>query len=524
MPASQKKIITKLLERRQIEADLQELLAADSEPALHRHAQKIAARGRQVIPTIIGSLDRADARMLTALGVVAAFLDREEVTAALRQVVLQPQHSDRGRIAAMTILERFLGQPPDDDLLANLSDPEGMAISSLEEVLDQAENNPAVLIEYVLGLDQQEPDVVVAVTRALRDRGRASGYRWERTIEPLRMMAQDVREEIAGEALRALGAMRLAGAARALQTLIPISAPGLRPTAERLLRKQQFAGVEVTPLPPPSSGWRALVSAVDGRGRQHVWFIEADQQRAQVRLLSVLLSDRVGAVEAVGHEQVPVLLLPPRRPLGHVHDVVLPDGSGVMLMLEASFDLGRRLLLEALEHNRQTQIPVAGPLRLLSPWLWGYSGADALPPRAVPEEPWPQASSRALADSLLEHPAFAAWTAGGTLPQDTIHSAAQEALRHPNWDLEVWVGRLGSELFADTAVAEIFNRRLGAMSEWLLLAGDEAASRLALAAAQSVVEGKPQEQPFLLALVRRDLELALLSSEQRTRPELDTEN
>ena len=518
MPASQKKIITKLLERRQIEADLKGLLAADSEPALHRQAQEIAARGHQVIPTIVGNLDRADARMLAALGIVAEFLDREEVTTALRQVVLQPQYSDRGRIGAMTILERFLGQPPDDDLLAALSDPEGVAMSSLEEVLGQAESNPAVLIEYVQGLDQQEPDVVLAVTRALRDRGRASVYRRERTIEPLRMMAQDVREEIAGEALRALGAIRLPGAARALQTLIPICAPGLRPTAERLLRKQRFAGVEVAPLPPPPSAWRALVGAMDGRGQQHVWFIERDQRTAQARLLSVLLSDQVGAVEAVGHTQVPLLMLPPQRPLGHVHDVALADGSGAMLMLEASFDLGRRLLLETMAHNRQTQIPVAGPLRLLSPWIWGYSGAESLPPRTVPEEPWPQSGSdaRALTDSLLEHPAFAAWMAGGTLPQGTILRAAQEALRHPNWDLAVWVGRLGSELFSDPAVAEVFSRRLGSMSEWLLLTGDEAASRLAIAAAQAVVEEKPQEQPLLLALVRRDLELALLGLEQRT--------
>jgi hypothetical protein len=295
--------------------------------------------------------------------------------------------------------------------------------------------------------------------------------------------------------------------------LIPISAPGLRPTAERLLRKQQFSGVEVEPLAPPPPTWRALIGTVSGRGQQHVWFVERDQQRSQARFLSVLLNDQVGAAEAVGHAQVPLLMLPPQRPLGHVHDVALPDGSGAVLMLEASFDLGRRLLLESLEHNRQTLIPVAGPLRLLSPWLWGYSGAGSLPPRAVPEEHWPQAGSRPLADSLLDHPAFAVWMAGGALPQGAIHHAAQEATRHPNWDLEVWVGRLGSELFAEPAVAEMFSRRLEAMSEWLLLAGDEAASRLAFATAQAVLKGKPQEQPFLLALVRRDLELALRNLE-----------
>ena len=521
LPAPQKKIITKLLERRQIEADLRGLLAATSEQALRRQAREIAALGRQVIPVVVGNLDRADARMLAALGIVSALLDRKEMTAALRQVILQPQYTDQGRIGAMTILERFLGQPRDDDLLAALSDPQGVAISSLEEVLAQAEHNPAILIEYVQGLDQQEPDVVLAVAKALRDRGRMPVHRPERAIEPLRMMAQDVREEISGEALRALGAIRLPGAARALQTLIPTSAPGLRPAAGRLLRKLQFSGVEVTPLAPPPLAWRTLVGTVDGRGQRHVWFIERDEQRAQARFLSILMSDQVGAVESVGHTQVPLLMLPPQRPLGAVHDVALPDGSGAVLMLEASFDLGRRLLLEALERNRETQIPVAGPLRLLSPWLWSYSGADSLPPRILPEEPWLPTESGAMADSLLEHPAFAAWLAGRTLPQSLIHRAAQEAFLHPNWDLEVWVGRLGSELFAEPAVAEMFSKRLEAMSEWLLLAGDHAAARLALAAGQSLVEGKPQEQPLLLALIRRDLELALLSLEQEPEPGLN---
>jgi hypothetical protein len=228
------------------------------------------------------------------------------------------------------------------------------------------------------------------------------------------------------------------------------------------------------------------------------------------------MSDQFGAVEAVGHTQVPLLVLPPQQALGHVHDVALPDGSGAVLMLEGSFDLGRRLLLEALERNRETQIPVASPLRLLSPWLWSYSGSDSLPPRVVPEESRPPIEIDTQVGSLLGHPAFAAWLAGRTLPQGMIYRAAQEALQHPNWDLDVWVGRLGRELFAELAVAEMFSGRLEAMSEWLVLAGYGDAARQAHAAARSLMEGKPQEQPFLLELVRRDLELALLSLKQGT--------
>jgi hypothetical protein len=520
MPASQTKIITKLRERRQIEADLRRMLTASSELEFRLQAQQIATQGSQVIPAIVGSLDRADARLLAAMGVVATFLDHEEVARALQQVVLQPQRTDRGRIGALTILERFLGQPLDDDLLVSLRDAEGVAVSSLEEILGQAERSPAVLIEYVQGLDRQEPDVVLAVVQALRDMGTPSppSGQGQRVIEPLRMMAQDVRDEIAAAALQTLGAIRSPEAAWALQTLIPISAPALRPLAERWLRKLQFSGVEIEPLPPPNPGWRSLVSPVDGSGQQSVWCIQESEPASHARFLNILLSDRVGAVEAVGHTQVPPTMLPPRRPLGYVHDVAWPDGSGSILLLEAPFDLGRRWVLEALAHNHETQIPVAGPLRLLSPWLWGASGADSLPARVLPElSEEAEAEDEALlavSDRLLNHPAFATWT----VRSEAILQAAEEALRHPGWDLQVWVRRLVSELFADQAVTRVFSRRLAAMSEWLLLAGEQIWSRMALVAAHAALEKLPQGQPLLWAIVRRDLELTLDSLKYHSRP------
>jgi hypothetical protein len=511
MPASQK-IITKLRERRQIEADLRKMLAASSESEFRRRAQRIASSGSQVIPTIVGNLDQADARMLAAMGTVATFLSHDEVAIALRQAVLQPHQTDRGRLGAMTILERFLGQPPDDDLLTTLRNPEGEAIASLEEMLDQVEGNPSILIQYVEELDRQEPDIVLAVARSLRDLGiqATSLEQRQRAVEPLRMMAQDVRDEIAAEALVSLGAIRLPEAAQALQTLTPITVPELRPVVERLLRKLQFSGVEVNRLPLPDPDWRALVSPLNGLGQQSVWFIQETRSTAQAQILNVLLSDRAGALEAVGHTQVPALLLPPRKPLGHLHDIALPDGSGGMLMLEASFDLGRRLVVEALPQNWETQIPVAGPLRLLSPWLWGYAGADSLPLRVLPEVSAEEDGLVANSDHLLEHPAFVTWSARS----EATFQAAEEIMRHPGWKVDTWVNRLTGELFAGPLVAQMLHKRLMAMSEWLLLADDESRARQALVAAKAILEGPLQDQPLLQAVVRRDLEQALASLQE----------
>src|SRR5512139_3555497 len=132
MPASQK-VITKLRERRQIEAELRAMLAAGSDQELQQQAQRIVALGPEVIPTLVANLDRADARQLAVLGTVATHLDREEVTRALRQAILEPQHTDQGRIGAMSILDHYLGQPPDEHLLARLIEPENSALSSPEE-------------------------------------------------------------------------------------------------------------------------------------------------------------------------------------------------------------------------------------------------------------------------------------------------------------------------------------------------------------------------------------------------------
>ena len=107
---------------------------------------------------------------------------------------------------------------------------------------------------------------------------------------------------------------------------------------------------------------------------------------------------------------------------------------------------------------------------------------------------------------LLEHPAFAGWT----LRSEAIIRAAEEFSRHPGWESDVRIRQLAGELFSTSEIAEVFSRRLTAMSEWLLLAGDEPAAKLALAAARGMVDS-PMQQPLVLALVRRDLELMLHS-------------
>jgi hypothetical protein len=114
---------------------------------------------------------------------------------------------------------------------------------------------------------------------------------------------------------------------------------------------------------------------------------------------------------------------------------------------------------------------------------------------------------------LLDHPAFVTWTARSV----ATFEAAEEVLRHPNWDRAVWIRRLTEDLFGEPGVARIVKERLAAMSEWLLMAGDERRARMALVAANAVLDLPAQDHNFLRALVHRDLEKVLQSLEHNPR-------
>ena len=496
MSPTGEKIITRLRDRRQIDAALRRLPEVSSEVDLRRQVQAIARRGTQVIPSLIAALDRADSHMVAALGMVAARLDRAETVEAFRHLLRQPGHSLAARTAAVTILERFLGVQVPDDLRPGLAETTRAAVASLGALLEHAQEDPWALAGAVLEMDQQEPDVVLALVAALR------GMPGPRPVELLRMLAQDVRAEIASEAVSALGSLLLPEAARALQTLIPAAGPAIRPLAERLLRKQHLAGLEVQPLPAASIALRALAGPLDGEGQRQVWFAEETAGPLARQVLILVLSDESGVVDAAQHQDVPKALLPRRQPFGTW--LLTRMGRGEMRLAEVAWDTGRRLVAEALDLNRETQIPLPGALRHLGSWLWGTR------PTGTPQSPFlePEAAGEELAahsDVLAEHPAFLAWHPA----RDAAALAADEALRRPAWDREIWVRRLTSELVAEPGMSRRLAWRLSANAEWLALAGETEPARVALAAAAALDREEIRHLPFLLALVRRDLDAAL---------------
>jgi hypothetical protein len=422
---------------------------------------------------------------------------------ALRDAVLHEQITDRARMGAIEILERWLGWPVDDEMLDSVQDPQGVVLAALDRAIEQGRPDATALVDYIEGLDRQEPDVVLSALYALRRM--AHDDEDKVIVELLRMMALDVREEIGAAATEALGTVRRPAAAAALQTLVPTAPPSLRDRTERLLRKLRFSGVEVNALQEPEPGWRALVSPPSASGQQSVWFILEGHGTGHARFLNVLLHDRAGAVEAAAHEWVPMIMLLPVREAGHVHDVAFPDGSGSILLVESPFDVGRRLVLDALSINRETQIPLAGTLRLHSPWLWGVSGGSRLPEHLRPQEP----AAGGDTGLLLAHPALAGWALGS----HTLFSPSSARSGRQGWTMEVYEQRVVDQIVADPTMLDVLATRLRALAEWFLLAHDEMAAALALAAAEGIV-ASPREEPFLRALVRRDLKTALRGTER----------
>jgi hypothetical protein len=516
------KIITALRDRRRIEEAIRRLahLSVPREP--EREAQRIAEMGLQVVPALTGLLDTSDPRLLGVLGLVARHLDRRKIVLALQGVATWSAQSDRARLAAMLILERFLGEQLDESWYAGLQSPEKTVAQSLVEMVTQATHNRDILREYVRAAEQQPDDVlelVFSITANLEP---------EQAALPLWALAQSAQRSIAEPALHRLGSLRSPASGVMLQTLLPTLSPTRRPLAERSLRKLRFSGVEIPSLHPPHPAWRALVSAIDGQGSQSVWFLFEPQQDAPVGVLGVLLNDLIGIQNAIcDHEGELAQRLPSERQLGRVQWVVFPGAAGASPLLETTFETGRHLVREALAVNHaRERFP---PLRyaVLSDALWKWEGD--------PQAGWPQVNLSSVAEvtalrahtaELLDHPAFDTWFLRS--------EALSHALRRLEWatvfrqplEQSAWLDELTRRCFSPEVTAH-YGNRLEKMAGWLWLAGEVDVARLAMAAAVTLRQTAPEGHPLARRMVKRGVTLALRETASTLGPQrrgFDTEN
>jgi len=501
------KIITVLWQRRTIETLMRRLIDARSDAEVNAILTEILSHGEQVIPAILANLGTTDPHFRGALGLVAKHLPHEQIAPALWGALRDASLSDHARLTAGLILERFLGETVPPEALGNVSNPTQVALQSLQEVISESRRSRAILIEYIEAFEEQAPEIQQLVLDALE-----SLLQGDDVVELLRMLAQSPSPAVSQRAVDMLTQLRTPAAARALQILRPTVSRALLPAVERALRKLQFAGVPVSPLPPAGGEWRALVSPVDGRGDQSIWFIQETPEGKPQRFFGLHLNDQAGIVEAVGSDQVEDRPFPPASPLGQLHLIALRPEGPHLYLLEAPYDYGRLLVRQALKLHDENAHPMPAAYRLYNDALWAYDVPEL--ERAAPSlpEPSPEERQHALARSgqLLETPAFSTWFVRSEL----ILTYAQHLRRLVSAGGIVavprtWLAELADRFFSDPERCALYAARLRRMAEWLWLSGQRDLSQLALSAGIALENIPPAEHPFLLSLMHRSLGLAL---------------
>jgi hypothetical protein len=495
------KILTALREQRQIEAEIRRLVTSRTRSEFEKRALWIVNQ-EQALPALLSCLNSADTRLLGVLGSLATSLDRDTVLDALYQAAVDLHRPKRGRLIALLILERFLGEELSEEIFEGLEDLEDLAIQSLLNTVDEAETNRLALLDLLHSLTQQQLEVVLSVVDTLVKLDTPAA------VELLRALAQDPRDEVAKHAIRGLSTLRYPQVGQALQILRYVSPSGVQHEVERALRKQRLRGLEIAPLLQPDGTWRTLVSVVDGQGNQSVLFLgQADTRRAY-RLLAIVINWEAGITDAVGDEQVPADRFPARQTLGTVHEYA-PGNAGHLRLLEADFGYGRRLVSEAQAENARTGTPTPLVYRLLNHHIWGYQvPTDKMEP--LMPSCTDSGALTGLADSggLLDHPDFASWFIESPMPYDLAAQLLQ--WRHPQ-HTALWreaVHQLVENHFDERALS-VYQTRLRAMTEWLTRAGDEEAACLALAAADGLLKVASMEHPLLTRMADVGLQVAI---------------
>ena len=345
------KIITTFQNRLEMDAAVRGLGQLSGNAELRQRSDEIAATyGARVIPALLAALDTGNPQLRGGLGYLAAALEREDIVPALSNAAYNRGLPDQARLAAITILERFVDVAPDPAMYAGMAAPEQLALQSLREVLGEARSDRMILVEYLAQLAQEPADVLLTMVKSTRRLESDEG------VDLLRMFAQDVYRPAAQEALQILGTIAQPAAAEALHCLIPQLAPDLRTLAERSWQKLRLRGVPIAPRAAPPPAARCLISPIDSTGSQVIWFLLPAAEPAASDVLQLLTDDQEGMSQAGGGYAIANDTIPPVLPLGAVHMAPTGQGAPQIMRLEAPFDFGRRRVVAVLAAAQASRV------------------------------------------------------------------------------------------------------------------------------------------------------------------------
>jgi len=494
------------------------MLDIRSEQEFSARAQRVATSGPQIVPVLLAQLDQADSQYVGVLGVLASlYPDRQAIIEKLTSVAYDQTRPDRGRVSAILILERFLDQEIDPDLLNTLDNPQFMAVETIREMMREGARNPRAWIEYTRSLVEQPPETIWDVMDTLLAVG------GEQAVPALCLLAQEEREILSEAALHTLGRIDHPAAAEGLRSILPLLPPEPRTLAQRSLLKLQLKQVLPDERPDPRGCWRTLVGPPDGHGYQVVWFSHAPDERGARKFLGLSLHEQAGIPQAYGNHNAAPDLVPEPLPLGQVHQVLLPVRSeegltgAQLLMLETDFEYGRRLVQAAQERAIEAGKRFPIEYRLMGPWLWRYADPEG----TAPSPPMPAAIrsvDRTAGAELLYHPAFRGWFA----EREWLLRPARALLEQTPKGEGLPPGEIDrlARRYCDPETTVLLQGRLRAMVEWLQRAGQTRPAALAWAAAQTLGDTPPERHPLVRAMVELGLQITVeqLRSPERTNP------
>ncbi len=497
------RVIRTFQERRQIDLQLQDLAREQDELVREIKARALAERGEAVVPVLLRNLGTTNPLLRGAIGLVAMHLPRPLIAPRLREIAANPQRSDQERLAALMILERYLEEPIEESLYAELRNPRAMLEQSLREVVEHQEAVPDIVSDYVAQLQEEPMEVALTILEI------TSVFPPEKVLPVLTLLAMDVREEVAELAMYFLGRTRLPRARQVLNALAELLPSPWQDMARRNARKLQMSGVPVEARAPVP--WRALVTPPDVLGSQTFW-LAREGAKSRV-LLGIMANVNLGLQFAFRLKDVPAGFVPTPSSKENPLIIVPPledSSEPPYLFLQAPLPHARRWLRTLVHQNYAAEYQLPALLREPLLLFWEET-ADV---QEIPLTPLPEPDTSIYEDpiSLFEHPAFNAWYV-----EIPVTSRQEKRWVRSGLNAETFY-RVLDDIDPNTYPPPFWQEvadRLEYMAEWLAVAGDEKMAARALAASHSLRSWPEVYNPFAQLLLGRGLALTF----QRLREE-----
>jgi hypothetical protein len=333
------------------------------------------------------------------------------------------------------------------------------------------DQEPLAILDFIQQLSEQPPEVAGMLVNAV-----PSAPHSPHIVTLLRVLAQQQSGALARQALDQLARMRSPAAIHALTVLSRVLPPSDATAAERGMRKLRFSGVSLeqhaaaVPFTGTDLDWRVLLSPVDPQGTQFAWFI-GERQSGRALFLTLLLNDPQGILSAAIALDIPPERIPRRGPVGSLLNIDPNGGAApVLVLLEAPFEEGARVVQSALERNWESAVVPPVAFQLLNPFIF-----EAEPFQAVEAVELPTTNGRLVAE-LTQSPLTAVWFG----PERTALASGAKL-----------------ERVFTSAVCASYVRRLRTMARWLKMAGEVDGAIQADALARQFLEVPPRESPFI---------------------------